>query len=261
MYMNLHGSAPYDILQDINVRKALEIGIDRNKYVNGVLNGLATTDQTWVPASVLGSSASLVKGYTYDLNAAKKMLDDAGWKVGASGIREKAGRPMKLTLVSGFPAADILRPTPTFIQSELKNLGIDVTIDERPDSASFQDLITKKQGDLFLEEGNQNDANPGFLPILLLYTGPGSSGGTYLGIEAPGATFDNIIAPALTEVDLAKVQNIVARAMDEAITNQAVLVPLAGVFRTYGMKPTVQGFIPHPSFLNVNWIPVGIAGK
>jgi hypothetical protein len=45
--------------------------------------------------------------------------------------------------------------------------------------------------------------------------------------------------------------------MDEAITNQVVIIPMAGVFRTYGLKSTVQGFIPHPSFLNVNWIPVG----
>lgn len=259
MYANIHGSAPYDILQDINVRKAVEMGIDRSKYVSGVLNGLATTDQTWVPPAVLGSSASLVKGYTYDLNAAKTLLDNAGWKVGSSGIREKAGRPLKLTLVSGFPSAEILRPSPTYVQAELKNLGIDVSIDERPDAASFQDLITKKQGDLFMEEGNQNDANVGFLPVLLLYTGPGSSGGTYQGIEAPGATFDGILAPALTEPDHAKLQAIVAKAMDEAITNQAVIVPLAGVFRTYGLKSTVQGFIPHPSFLNVNWIPVGLS--
>lgn len=259
MYANIHGSAPYDILQDINVRKAVAIGIDRSKYVSGVLNGLATTDQTWVPPAVLGSSASLVKGFTYDLNAAKAMLDTAGWRVGSDGIREKAGRKLKLTLVSGFPSAEILRPTPTYVQAELKNLGIDVAIDERPDSASFQDLITKKQGDLFLEEGNQNDANAGFLPILLLYTGPGSSGGTYQGIEAPGATFDSILAPALTEPDLGKLQSIVARAMDEAITNQVVIIPMAGVFRTYGLKSTVQGFIPHPSFLNVNWIPVGMS--
>ena len=163
--------------------------------------------------------------------------------------------------MSGFPAAEILRPTPTFIQSELKGLGIDVAIDERPDAASFQDLITQKKGDLFLEEGNQNDANPGFLPILLLYTGPGSSGGRYQGIEAPGPTFDALIAPALTEVDLPKVQEIVARSLDEAITNNVSLIPLAGVFRTYGMKTSVQGFIAHPSFLNVSWAPVGVAGR
>ena len=261
MYMNIHGAAPHDILQDPNVRRAVATGIDRDKYVKGVLNGLATTDQTWVPPNVLGPSASLVKGFQHDLAKAKTLLDDAGWKPGPDGIREKGGRKLRLTVVSGFPAAEILRPTPTFLQSELKNLGIDVVIDERPDAASFQDLIKQKKGDLFIEEGNQNDANPAFLPILLLYTGPGSSGGQYQGIEAPGPKFDALIAPALTEVDLPKVQEIVARSLDEAITNNVSLVPLAGTYRLYGMKRSVQGFIPHPSFLNVNWIPVGLASR
>lgn len=261
MYVNIHGEAPFDLLQDINVRRAVAIGIDRAKYVSGVLAGLGTTDQTWVPPNALGKYASEVKGFQYDPAGAKSLLDGAGWAPGPDGIREKGGRKLKLTLVSGFPSAEILRPTPTFVQSELKNLGIDVAIEERPDTASFQDLITQKKGDLFLEEGNQNDANPGFLPILLLYTGPGSSGGRYQGIEAPGPQFDTLIAPALTEVDLDKVRQTVAKALDEAITNNVSLIPLAGVFRTYGLKKSVQGFIPHPSFLSVNWIPVGIAGK
>ena len=260
MYFNLRGTAPHDILQDLKVRQAVAVGIDREKYVKGVLNGLATMNQTWVPANVLGKSAPMVKGFQHDLPRAKSLLDEAGWKVGADGVREKDGRKLRLTVVSGFPAAEILRPTPTFIQSELKGLGIDVVIDERPDSASFQDLMKQKKGDLFIEEGNQNDANTGFLPILLLYTGPGSSGGTYQGIMAPGPKFDSLIAPALTEVDLPKVQEIVATALDEAITNNVSMLPLAGVFRTYGMKKSVQGFIPHPSFLNLNWAPVGVAG-
>ena len=261
MYANIHGAAPFDLLQDINVRRAVAVGIDRAKYVSGVLSGLGTTDQTWVPPNTLGKHASTVKGFQHDASRAKELLDQAGWTTGPDGIREKAGRKLKLTLVSGFPSAEILRPTPTYVQSELKTLGIDVVIEERPDSASFQDLIKQKKGDLFLEEGNQNDANPGFLPILLLYTGPGSSGGQYQGIEAPGPKFDALLAPALTEVDLDKVQQTVATALDEAITNNVSVIPLAGVFRTYGASKSVQGFVPHPSFLNVNWIPVGISGK
>jgi peptide/nickel transport system substrate-binding protein len=261
MYANIHGDAPFDILQDINVRKAVAIGIDRNKFVSGVLSGLASTDQTWVPPNVLGRYATDIKGFPYDLARAKSMLDAAGWKPGSDGIREKNGRKLKLTLVSGFPSAEILRPTPTYLQSELKGLGIDLAIEERPDSASFQDVLKQKQGDLFLEEGNQNDADAGFLPKLLLYTGTGTSGGQYQGVEAPGPTFDALFAPALTEVDHDKLQQIVAKSLDEAITNQVSVIPLAGVFRIYGLKKSVQGFIPHPSFLNVNWIPVGLAGK
>ena len=261
MYVNQFGEAPFDIMKDVNVRKAVSMAIDRKAFVDGVLSGLATQDQTWVPPSVLGSAASEIKGIPYDLNQARSLLDGAGWRVGSDGIREKAGRKLKIVLVSGFPSAEALRPSPTYVQSELKKVGIDVEIQERPDSASFQALITEKRGDLFIEEGNQNDANVGFLPVLLLYTGPGSAPGPYQGIAAPGATFNQLIEPSITEPDLAKTQLSVARALNEAITVQATVIPLAGVFRIYGMKSSIQGFVPHPSFLNVSWLGVGVASR
>ena len=261
MYVNQFGEAPFDIMKDVNVRKAVSMAIDRKAFVDGVLSGLATQDQTYIPPSVLGSAASEIKGIPYDVAGARTMLDNAGWRVGADNIREKGGRKLKLVLVSGFPSAEALRPSPTYVQSELKKVGIDVEIQERPDSASFQALITEKKGDLFIEEGNQNDANVGFLPVLLLYTGPGSAPGAYQGIAAPGATFNTLIEPSLTESDLAKTQLSVARALNEAITVQAAIIPLAGIYRIYGMKSSVKGFVPHPSFLNVSWLGVGVAAR
>ena len=261
-YLNVYGDAPFDILKDVNVRKAIATGIDRKALVDGVLAGQATQDQTFIPPGVLGPYAGEIKGFQYDLNRARGLLDTAGWRVGSDGIREKAGRKLKLVLVSGFPSAEALRPTPTFLQSELRKLGIDLEIQERPDSASFQALMGEKKGDIFIEEGNQNDASVGFLPILLLYTGPASSGsGVYQGISAPGTRFNELIEPSITEPDLAKSQLSVARALNEAITEQATVLPLAGIFRIYGMKNTVQGFVPHPSFLNVSWLGVGVASR
>lgn len=260
-YLNHRGDAPFDILSDLNVRKAVAMSFDRRAYVEGVLDGLASTDATYVPPAVLGQYAAEVKAHPYDPNQARALLDGAGWRPGADGIREKDGRKLKLVVVSGFPSAEALRPTPTFLQSELRKVGIDVEIQERPDSASFQAQMGEKRGDIFLEEGNQNDANVGFLPVLVLFTGPGSSGsGVYQGIAAPGPRFDELLEPTLTEVDLDKTQQGVARALNEAIDQVAVL-PLAGIFRIYGMKKSVQGFIPHPSFLNINWSNVGISGR
>jgi len=261
MFVNQFGEAPFDLLKDPVLRKAVSMSIDRKALVDGVLSGLATGDQTFIPPSVIGSSASVITGIPHDPGQARFLLDQAGWRVGSDGIREKGGRKLKLVLVSGFPSAEALRPTPTFVQSELKKAGIDVEIQERPDAASFQSLMTEKRGDLFIEEGNQNDANVGFLPILLLYTGPGSSPGPYAGISAPGATFNQLIEPSISEPDLAKAQLSVARALNELITVQATFIPLAGIYRIYGMKNTVKGFTPHPSFLNVSWLGVGVAAR
>ena len=260
MFANIHGEPPHDLLQDLRVRQAVAYGIDRDALVGQVLDGLATTDQTFVPPSSLEPHTSLVKGFSYDPEKAKSLLDEAGWKPGADGIREKDGRRLKLTLVSGFPSADVHRPIPTFLQSQLKEIGIELEIVERPDSASYQALIDSGEGDLYLEQGNQNDANPGFLPVLLFYTGGSGASAPYQSLFAPGPEFDRLIAPSLTEVDTDKVRKSVAESMDYIIDDQAVILPLAGIYRIYGMKDSVEGFEPHPSSLNVKWNGVSLSG-
>ena len=151
------------------------------------------------------------------------------------------------------------RPIPAFLQAELRKAGIDLSIVERPDSASYQALITSGQGDLYLEQGNQNDANPGFLPVLLFYTGGSGASAPYQKLFAPGAAFDRLIKPSLTVVNPKKVRKAVAEAMHYIIDTQAVIIPLAGIYRIYGMKKSVQGFTPHAAELDVHWAGVSVA--
>ena len=257
---NIHGKPGYDILSDVAVRQAIATGIDRPKLISGVLDGLATPDQTIVPPSALAPYTSTVTGFTFDLNKAKSMLDAAGWTVpAAGGTRAKAGRQLKLTLVTGFPSATALAPIPTYLQSAFKDLGIDLAITERPDSASYQAVMAAGDGDLFIEQGNQNDANSGFLPTLLFFTGPGSSGGgDYQKLFAPGGKFDQLLAPALTEPNGDTVRKEVADAMHEFIDVQTVGIPLAGIYRIYGLNKKVKGFVPYPAFLHVHWAGVSV---
>ena len=253
MYANIHGKPGFDLLAELPIRQAISYSVDRDKLVAGVLDGLATTDQTFVPPAILGSNAGVIKGYPYDPTKAKALLDAAGWKPGAGGIREKAGRRLKLVLISGFPSAEAHRPIPTYLQSQLKEIGIELEVQERPDSASFQALLDSGDGDLYLEQGSQNDANPGFLPVLLFYTGGTGEVASYQKLFAPGAKFDQLLAPSLTEVDMAKVKASVAAAMSEAIDQQVSVIPLAGIYRIYGLRKSVAGFVPHPASLHIRW--------
>jgi len=261
MFANIKGTGDRDILSDVNVRKAVALAVDRKQLVDGVLEGNASGDQTVIPPGALGNHASTVKGFSTDVNQAKTLLDTAGWRVGADGIREKGGRKLRLRLISGFPAAEVHRPIPTFLQAQLKNVGIDVEIIETPDSPAYTDRLTAKDGDLYLEQGNQNDANPAFLPGLLWYSGPETSGTNYQPVVGPGASsrFDQLLKPVFTEPDRDKVQKATADALAEIIDNQVAIIPLHGVFRIYGMKKAVQGFQPHFAFLQVRWEQVTVA--
>ena len=257
---NIHGKPGFTILSDVMVRQAIAMGIDRPKLISGVLDGLATPDQTIVAPGSLAPYTSTVKGFTFDLAKAKSTLDSDGWTVGSDGIRTKAGTRLKLTLVTGFPTAATLDPIPTFLQAEMKDLGIDLQINSTPDSATYSSVMSSGDGDLFIEQGNQNDANPGFLPTLLFYTGPGSGGGgTYQSLFAPGGKFDQLIGPSLTEPNPDTVRMEVANAMHEFVDVQAVGIPLAGIYRIYGLSKKVHGFVAHPAFLHVQWGGVSLA--
>ncbi len=251
LFADLTGKAPYDLLADVNLRKAVAYGIDRKALLTGVLEDLATPDQSMVPPAALGASANIVKGLQYDPAQARRILDTAGWKVGSGGIREKDGRQLKLVLVSGYPSAEVLRPVPAFVQAQLKEIGIDVMIDERPDSASFRDRIRLKEGDLFLEQRSQNDADPSFLPVVFMSDISEGGAAPYQAAFNPGEPFNGLLRSTLTEPNLAKVQASVAQAMRNAIDEQATVIALAGVYPIYGVRSSVQGFVAHPTTQNV----------
>jgi len=63
----------------------------------------------------------------YDPAAARRLLDDAGWRTGPDGIREKAGRRLSLTISSaaGNRAAE---SSESLIAEQLKAIGIELAV-------------------------------------------------------------------------------------------------------------------------------------
>lgn len=258
LFANIHGEEPHDLLGDETVRKAVAMGIDREGIVEDVLNGLATTDQTFVPPEVLGEHADRIEGFEHDPDAARELLEDAGWQEGPDGVRERDGRPLSLTLVSGFGGAELHRPVPSVLQSQLAEIGVDVQIDERPDSAAYQEVIETGEADLYLEQGSQNDANPAFLPVLLFYTGGEGASAPYQSLFAPGEEFDERLEPVLTATDQDELRKVTAEALAYLIDDQAVVLPLAGIYRIVAHDSAVEGFTAHPSTLHTRWSAVSI---
>ena len=81
--------------KDPAVRKALTVALDRQTITSSIFNKYAEVIN--VPQTK--ASWAYYEGdnkYEYNLEEAKKILDEAGWKVGADGIREKDG--VKLTI-------------------------------------------------------------------------------------------------------------------------------------------------------------------
>ena len=253
IYQNIGGTKGHTILQDSDVRHAIEYAIDRKALIAGVFNGQAVAEQTMVPSRLLGDHASKIKGYTLDPAKAMALLDQAGWMTGDGGIRRKGGKPLELQLISGFPDSDVHNGVPEFVQDQLKRVGIDVKIVKTNDSAGYTARTKSQEGDLWLERGNQNDANASFLPALL-FSEKGLFGpNDYQTMFAPGGDFEKTIADALASPAGDRVYSLVGEAMHELIDEEAIVVPLAGISQIAASSDTVTGFVPQPSSLQVRY--------
>ncbi len=156
-----------EIVDDVDVRRALQIGIDRE-----ALKATVLSDSYEIAGSVLNHSApgfvDLSDEFSYDLAAAQQLLDDAGWKVGDDGIRVKDGQRLELSFAAS-PRSVVIKPAFDFIEAEWRKLGVDLTSNAR-DSAIFATalgdpeypIVGSRQfylgglGPLFSAEGNTN---------------------------------------------------------------------------------------------------------
>ncbi len=262
IYVKIRPQTGYDLGQDLAIRQAIAYAIDKKQVVESVWQGNADISQTMIPPAILGSEASRIIGTNRDVAKAKKILDDAGRKAGADGIREKGGRKLQLTMVVGYPDANTHKPMPEFAQAQFKDIGIDVKIVTTPDTASYEARLAKGEGDLWVEAGSQNDGNPCFLPELL-FSSPDPAGdeesNAYGNSFALGATFDSTMKRCREATTIADVQKAAADGMKILVDEQFVVVPLAGTFRLHGISKKVLDFVLHPAHLTQRWDTVKLA--
>lgn len=90
MYIGL--SLNHPILADQKVRQAIAYAIDREAISKSIMGGYAPIINT--PTAFDTNGYVEIEGYSYDPEKAAQLLDEAGWKMGKDGIREKDGKKM-----------------------------------------------------------------------------------------------------------------------------------------------------------------------
>ena len=112
-----------DFTCDVRVRRAINIGIDRQEMIDHVLNGYGSPAYSVCDQLPWYNSAAEV---SYDPEGAAALLDEAGWQTGADGIREKDGEKAELVLL--YSAGDSVRQTlAADLAAQLGELGISCT--------------------------------------------------------------------------------------------------------------------------------------
>jgi peptide/nickel transport system substrate-binding protein len=110
---------------ELAVRQAISVAINREALVKSVLFDLVEPAYHIFTKNLWSYDPSLEALNRYDPRKAETVLEQAGWRRGPDGIRQRDGTPLKLIyLAEGQPEV----PLAQFIQAELRKVGIDVEI-------------------------------------------------------------------------------------------------------------------------------------
>jgi peptide/nickel transport system substrate-binding protein len=116
------------LFQDKRVRQALSHGVDRQGILDSVLFGQGDLVDSSIPFQSWARTDG-VPTFRFDLEAARKLLSDAGWTAGADGILHKDGRRLAFTL--SIQSGDLRRlGVATIAQDAWRKLGMQVQIEQ-----------------------------------------------------------------------------------------------------------------------------------
>ncbi len=111
-------------LNDKRVRQAFNYAVDKEGIVQNVYLGGARVAQAMYATPVL-EGFSPAGAYPYDPAKAKKLLDEAGWKVGSGGIREKDGKKLTVDMWTRKGSTPGDYEISELVQGMLKAVGVD----------------------------------------------------------------------------------------------------------------------------------------
>lgn len=156
--INLNCEKP--VFKDKAVRQALTYGLDRQKITDTVYGKYAQViNVSQAKASWTYSEPD--NKYEFNIEKAKKILDDAGWKEGSDGIREKDG--VKLAIhYTGTTGSRTAQAILAVAPENWKELGVDFSSDI-VDFATLRNKMKGSDWDMcslgWSLTANPNDAN------------------------------------------------------------------------------------------------------
>lgn len=221
--------APFD---NVKVRKALAMAVNKQAIVDAVFQGAATPAKNPIPPTMWSYNES-IQDDPYDPEAARKMLEEAGvtdlsMKVWAMPV----ARPYMLNA----------RRAAELIQADFEKIGVDV------------EIVSYEWAE-YLDRSKAKDRDGA---VMLGWTGdngdPDNFLHTLLGCDAVGGNnraqwcneeFDKLVVQAKTETDQAERTRLYEQAQ-EVFKREAPWITLDHSLSVVPMRKEVQGFVQSP---------------
>jgi peptide/nickel transport system substrate-binding protein len=128
---------------DRRVRQAITHGINKKDIIAGVLLGYGTPCTGPFPPESWAYNPD-VRDLEYNPEKSRKLLEEAGWEMGESGMLEKNGKAFEFTVLVN-QGNDARLKTAQIIKENLKKIGIKMNIKVLEWQAMLHEFIDKKR--------------------------------------------------------------------------------------------------------------------
>lgn len=210
--------------QDLRVRKAIAMAIDKQKIIDALLGGRASLAHAFVTPGIPGAyPEGQGPALPYDPDEAKKLIEEAG----ATG--------KTITVWQSGKAGDAASDTNLAIQDMLKQIGLDYKIEIRDRSAFF---AARAKGEVPGNQGNWWADFPD--PDNYLYTFFDSASSTSYSSDYSNPNVDRLLQDARAQSDPAKRAADYQQAEKIIIADDAAIVPLYHLQQFRVVRPNVH---------------------
>ncbi|WP_134698787.1 nickel ABC transporter substrate-binding protein [Ammoniphilus sp. YIM 78166] len=208
-------------IQDVRVRKAMDLLLNRESIANDIMLGNATPANG--PFNTALPFGSKEPATSLDIEGAKKLLEEAGFEAGANGLLAKDGQPLKLELLTyqGRPELPLMAQ---LLQSDASKAGVTI------------DIKTVENIDTYLRENKDWD-----LATYSVLSAPRGDGGFFLNSAfLPGGSLN------AADVNIASLNSLVEKLNGTVelqerlqLTQEAVGIIKEEVPHSYAVYPNI----------------------
>ena len=235
--------ATRDDFQDAAVRRALLQAIDRDALVSSALGDLGTRADSLIPPSSTMYDAAVNTPVAFDLEAARKALRDAEWRVsGGSWIPKDGDDPLVIELLSPEEAVNpVAYAAAVQVRDAWHELGLAVRLVPLPPTDLIGDRLARGDFEIAvlpLAIGLDPDLYP-----LLAASQTRSGGSNVAGLQDP--ELDELLVAARTPVDATARATAYSELQKRLVAN-TYLLPLAFRDEYVVFRDTVEGPQPRP---------------
>ena len=233
---------PHPFLSDLEVRRAMNVAIDRDLIANQFYFGEQGEPATANVLNGLPSFESPNTSYSFDLDQGNQILEDAGWTRNGS-IREKDGVQLKISYATSINL--VRQKTQAVVKQGLEEIGFQVSL-QQVDSGVFFDGSagnTQNIGHMYVDINMYTSNADSPAPIGFManwYAGPNNSNVAQQENSWNGQNFPRYVNPdydalyeALgTESDLEAAAELLIE-MNDILINDVALIPEVNRGSTY----------------------------